>query len=83
MARHDDLVHSEIAKAYEAFGSDRTEAPSGADRIIIVLDLVLHRMAEMSSNGNGFRNRVKRQGPPVLSGLGLGAFLLKVLEVLV
>jgi len=82
MARHNDLAHAEIAKAYDAFGSDRTEPPSGDDRILIVLDLLLHRMNDMSGNG-GKWSRVKKQGPTALGGAGLATLLLKGLEILV
>jgi len=75
---YQDFAHIEIAKAYAAFGSDRTEPPSSADRIIIVLDLVLQRM----NGGNGRWGRVKRQGPSLFGGAGIGAVLLKGLEML-
>jgi len=81
MARHDDLAHAEIARAYEAYTSEG--GASGADRIIIVLDLMIHRINDMSGNGNGRWGRVKKQGPVALGGLGLGAFLLRVLEAVV
>jgi len=79
MARHDDLAHTEIAKAYQAFSDGQ---PGGSDRIIIVLDLMIHRMAEMTGNG-GKWSRVKKQGPTALGGAGLATLLLKGLEILV
>jgi len=78
VAQHDDLAHREIIKAKEAFGSDRTEPPSGADRIIIVLDLVLQRMDDM--NGNR-RSKVKKHGPPVAGGMGFMAVIFEVLRI--
>ena len=76
--RNFDLAHREIDKAYDAFGSDRADPPSSADRIIVVLDLVLQRM----NGGNGKWGKVKRQGPTLFGGAGLGAVLLKALETL-
>ena len=76
--RNFDLAHREIAKAYDAFGSDRTEPPSGADRIIVVLDLVLQRM----NGGNGRWGKVKRQGPGVLGGAGIGSIIVSVINAL-
>jgi hypothetical protein len=80
MARHDDLAHAEIAKAYDAYTSPN--GASDADRIIIVLDLLIYRLAEGTGNG-GKWSRVKKQGPTALGGLGLGAVVMRTLEALV
>jgi len=79
MTTHRDLAHTEIEKAYAAYTSP--EGASGADRIIIVLDLLIHRVADLNG-GNGRWGKVKRQGPSLFGGAGLGAVLLKALETL-
>jgi len=80
MAWHDDLAHAEIAKAYDAYTSP--DGASGTDRIIIVLDLLIHQVAE--GNGRGGKwSRVKKQGPTALGGLGMGAVVMRTLEMLV
>jgi hypothetical protein len=79
MTSHDDLAHREINKAYDAYSDGNAD---GNDRVLIVLDLMLHRMENLAGNGNRFRDKVKRQAPSTLGGLGLGAFLLKIAETL-
>jgi hypothetical protein len=80
--QHHSLAHDEISKAYAAYGSDRTDPPSGADRIIIVLDLLMYRMADLNGSNGGLRGRVKRQGPGVLSGAGLGTATVTIINAL-
>ena len=80
MPQHDDLAHAEIAKAYDAYTSP--DGAGGADRIIIVLDLLIHRIAEANGNG-GKWSKVKKQGPAALSGGGITGILIGVLQALV
>ena len=74
-----DLAHTEIAKAYAAYTS--ADGASGADRIIIVLDLLIHRISDMNG-GNSRWGKVKRQGPGVLSGAGIGSIIVSVINAL-
>jgi len=79
---HHNLAHDEIAKAYAAFASDRVEPPSGADRIIIVLDLLLYRLADLNGSNGGRWGKVRRQGPGVLSGAGAGGVIVSIINAL-
>ena len=76
---HRDLAHTEIEKAYAGYTSP--EGASGADRIIIVLDLLIHRIADMNG-GNGKWGKVRRQGPSLLGGTGVGAAIVSVINAL-
>jgi hypothetical protein len=52
----------------------------GQDSLLVVMGAVLAMMER--SNGNGRWGKVKKQGPGILSGAGIGSIIVSVLNAL-